>query len=201
MSTGFLAERIGFREVAAVPLDQVVDRVSAGEVIVLRRCLQELGYFGSFHSIIRQVLETYIGAERTEALMSQGVQWLHLFLNSKELTEIAKRLQPDFGTICLMMVKRVARDLLGVQGEAYAEESRNLRIFVPQDSWVTGQADYLEFERERSRGKLTLHGPHTDLWGYHPLNVINVWTAISPVAPRQWYEYLAGSFWPHSSNG
>src|SRR5271170_6891354 len=36
MNTRFVAERIGYEETVAVPLDQVVARVTAGEVIVLR---------------------------------------------------------------------------------------------------------------------------------------------------------------------
>ena len=191
MNTRFAAERIGYEETAAVPLEQVVARVTAGEVIVLRGCLQELGYFETFQSIIRDVFEECIGAEKTETVMAKGIQWLHLFVNSKELTEITKRLQTDLSKVSMLMVKRVARDLLGVEGDAYAEESRNIRIFVPQDNFALGREDYLEFERERNRGKLTLHGPHTDVWGYHPLNVINVWTAIGPVLPDN-----GMSIWP-----
>lgn len=191
MNTDLFAERIGYREPVAVPIDQVVARVTAGEVIVLRGCLQELGYLETFRSVIRDVFGSYIGTDKTEALMARGIEWLHLFVSSRELTEITKRLQNDLGTVSMMMVKRVARELLGVEADAYAEESRNIRIFVPQDSWLIGRDDYLQFERERNRGKLTLHGPHTDVWGYHPLNVINVWTAIGPVLSDN-----GMSFWP-----
>jgi len=191
MNTRLLAERIGYEEPQPVAIDQVVARVTAGEVIVLRGCLQELGYLEIFHSVIRKVFEAFIGADKTEAVMSRGIQSLHLFVSSTQLTEIAKRLQTELATISMMMVKKVARDLLGVKGDAYAEESRNIRIFVPQDTWAIGREDYLQFERERSRGKLTLHGPHTDVWGYHPLNVINVWAAIGPVLPDN-----GMSIWP-----
>jgi nitrite reductase/ring-hydroxylating ferredoxin subunit len=191
MNTWLLAECIGYEQPRAVPIDQVVARVTAGEVIVLRGCLQELGYFATFQSIIRNVFEAFIGADKADAVMAEGVQWLHLYVSSKQLTEITKRLQTDLGTVSMMMVKQVARDLLGVREDAYAEESRNIRIFVPQDSWAIGRDDYLQFERERNRGKLTLHGPHTDVWGYHPLNVINVWTAIGPVLPGN-----GMSIWP-----
>ena len=191
MSTHLVAQRVGYGELAAVPLDQVVERVTAGEVFVLGGCLQELGYFDTFQSIIRDVIKACIGADRTDALMARGIEWLHLFVTSRELTEITKRLQTSLATASMMMVKSVARDLLGVKGDAYAEEARNIRIFVPQDSWIVGRDDYLEFERERNRGKLTLHGPHTDVWGYHPLNMINVWTAIGPVLPGN-----GMSFWP-----
>jgi nitrite reductase/ring-hydroxylating ferredoxin subunit len=191
MYTRLPTERIGYAEPVAVAFDQVVARVTAGEVIVLRRCLQELGYLETFQSVIRNAIAEFAGAERSEAVMARGVEWLHLFVTSKELTEITKRLQNDLSTVSMTMVKRVARELLQLTGDVYAEEARNIRIFVPHDHWMTGRDEYLEFERERNRGKLTLHGPHTDVWGYHPLNMINVWTAISPV--------LLGngmSFWP-----
>jgi nitrite reductase/ring-hydroxylating ferredoxin subunit len=191
MNTALIAERVGHGESAAVPMDQVVERVTAGEAIVLRRCLQATGYMEIFQSIIRKVLDDCIGPARSEAIMSQGVERLHQFAGSAELTEIAKRLQSDVATPAMMMVKTVARDVLGVPGDAYAEEARNIRIFVPQDNWAMGREDFLQFERERSRGKLTLHGPHTDLWGYHPLNVINVWAAIGSVLPGN-----GMSIWP-----
>jgi nitrite reductase/ring-hydroxylating ferredoxin subunit len=186
-----VAERIGAKEAAAVPLHEVVARVTGGEVIVLRGCLQELDCLETFHSIIRNDVAAFIGAERAEAMLARGVEWLHLFVTSKELTEITKRLQADLSTLSMTMVKRVALEILQVQGDVYAEESSNVRIFVPHDSWVTGRGDYVKFEQERNRGKLTLHGPHTDLWGYHPLNVINVWAAIGPVLPGN-----GMSFWP-----
>jgi nitrite reductase/ring-hydroxylating ferredoxin subunit len=186
-----LAERIGHEEPVAVPLDQVVARVIAGEAIVLRGCLQQLGYMTVFRSIIGDAFASCIGKQKAEALMESGIQRLHEFASSRELTEITKRLQSDLGTLSMLMVKRVARELLGVKEDAYAEESRNIRIFVPQDSWAIGREDYLQFERERNRGKLTLHGPHTDVWGYHPLNVINLWAAIGPVLPDN-----GMSIWP-----
>jgi hypothetical protein len=112
-------------------------------------------------------------------------------VTSKELTGVVKRLQADLSTVSMMTVKGVVRDLLQVKEDAYAEEARNIRVFVPQDTWMVGRDDYLEFERERSVGKLTLHAPHTDAWGYHPFNMINVWAAIGPVLPGN-----GMSFWP-----
>lgn len=192
MNSHLYAERIGDRQgTSGVPLDEVVERVTAGQLIVLRGCLQALGYFDPIQSIIRDVLQKHIGPERAEAIMGAGIQWLHRFVKSGELTGIAKQLQAELAELSMMMMKRVARELLNVRSDAYAEEARNVRIFVPQDSWYIGREDYLEFERERSRGKLTLHGPHTDLWGYHPLNVINLWTAIGPVLPEN-----GMSIWP-----
>jgi nitrite reductase/ring-hydroxylating ferredoxin subunit/ectoine hydroxylase-related dioxygenase (phytanoyl-CoA dioxygenase family) len=181
MATELIAERIGPQPSESVPLHEVVDRVTAGEVIILRRCLQHTGFMDEFQSTTRNVFEQCLGAKKAAAIMSAGLEHLHRFVTSSELTEIAKRLQADLSVTSMLMVKRVARDVLGVQGDAYAEEARNVRIFVPQDQWTMGREDYLQFERERSRGKLTLHGPHTDVWGYHPLNVINVWAAIGPV--------------------
>ena len=186
-----LAERIGYEEPVAVPLDQVVARVTAGEAIVLRGCLQQLGYLDEFRSMIRDAFASHIGQEKAAALIESGIQCLHQFVSSSELTETTKQLQNDLGTLSMLMVKRVARELLGVKEDAYAEESRNIRIFVPQDSWAVGRKDYMQFERERNRGKLTLHGPHTDLWGYHPLNVVNLWAAIGPVLPDN-----GMSIWP-----
>jgi nitrite reductase/ring-hydroxylating ferredoxin subunit len=191
MNSHLYAERVGYGEVTAVRLDEVVERVTAGELIVLRGCLQALSYFDPIQSTIRNVLRKYMGDDRAEAVMAMGIQWLHRFVKSAELTEIAKQLQANLAELSMMLVKRAARELLDVRSDAYAEEARNVRIFVPQDSWALGREDYLEFERERSRGKLTLHGPHTDLWGYHPLNVINLWTAIGPVLPEN-----GMSIWP-----
>jgi nitrite reductase/ring-hydroxylating ferredoxin subunit len=191
LATNLLAERIGFEETQPVPVDEIVARVTAGEVIVLRKCLQELGCLSVFRSIVRNVIASLLGEERAGAIMAKGPEWLHLFVNSTELIEITKRLQAELSTVSMLMVKGVVRDLLQVKGEACAEESRNIRIFVPHDSWVIGRGDYLQFERERNRGKLTLHGPHTDVWGYHPLNVINVWAAIGSVLPDNGI-----SFWP-----
>lgn len=191
MNTPLIAERIGYADSLAVPLSEVVERVNAGQVVVLRRCLQEIGYMDTFVSSIRRVFADCLGRKKAEAVIEKGIERLHEFVNSRQLTEIAKQLQAGLAVPAMMMVKKVARDVLGVQADAYAEEARNIRIFVPQDNWAKGREDFLQFERERNRGKLTLHGPHTDVWGYHPLNVINVWAAIGPVLPGN-----GMSFWP-----
>jgi nitrite reductase/ring-hydroxylating ferredoxin subunit len=130
--------------------------------------------------------------DRADKAMEAGPQKLHCFVDSKELTAITKQLQEALEQVTQVTVKRVARELLGVQGDAALEESRNVRIFIPQDAWAPGRDDYLQFKRERNHGKLTLHGPHTDLWFYHPLNVINVWVAVGPVLQGN-----GMSFWPH----
>ena len=175
MSDQLIAERTGTATPHPVRLHEVVDRVTAGEVIILRGCLQKLEYLETFQSIIRNVIVTVIDRNRADSVMARGVEHLHLFVNSHQLTEITKRLQSELSTIMMMMVKRVAREILSVEGDAYAEESRNLRIFIPQDTWVLGREEFLQFERERQPGKLTLHGPHTDAWRYHPLPAVN-WT-------------------------
>src|ERR1700682_5476314 len=150
MYSRLFAERVGNDEPVAVALDQVVARVTSGEVIVLRRCLQELGYLETFQLVIQNAITDFAGAERSEAIMDRGVEWLHLFVTIKELTEITKRLQNDLSTISMTMVKRVARELLQLRGDVYAEEARNIRIFVPHDYWMKGRDEYLEFERERN---------------------------------------------------
>lgn len=191
MNTRLIAQRIGLGDTVAVPLSEVVERVTAGEVIILRRCLQEAGFMDTFLAVIRRVLADCVDRKNAEAVIQKGLERLHEFVNSRQLAEIAKQLQAGLAAPGMMMVKKVARDVLGVQEEAYAEEPGNIRVFVPQDNWAKGREDFLQFERERSRGKLTLHGAHTDVWGYHPLNVINVWAAIGPVLPGN-----GMSFWP-----
>lgn len=191
MNTLLIAERIGQGEPVSVPLPEIVERVTAGDVIILRRCLQEIGYMNPFLAAVRRILVGCLGRRKGEAVIEKGIERLHEFVSSRQLTEIAKQLQSDLAVPAMMMVKQVVRDVLGVQDEAYAEEARNVRIFVPQDNWAKGREDFLKFERERNRGKLTLHGPHTDVWGYHPLNVINVWAALGPVLPGN-----GMSFWP-----
>src|SRR5882724_12162041 len=105
MNSHLYAERIGDPEGASgVPPDEVVERVTAGELIVLRGCLQGLGYFDPIQSIVRDVLRKHIGPERAEAIMAAGIQWLHRFVNSGELTVIAKQLQADLAEFSMMMV-------------------------------------------------------------------------------------------------
>lgn len=181
MISNVVAERIGYGEPERVSVGEVTRRVSAGEAIVLRECLQVLGYMEEFRSLIRRAVEPVIGMERALKVEAGGIEYLHRYVNSAELVQITKQLQADLTVISMQMVKRVVREVLGVEGEACAEESRNVRIFVPHDDWMHGREEFLDFERERNRGKLTLHGPHSDLWGYHPLNVINLWVAIGPV--------------------
>jgi hypothetical protein len=188
---GFRAERIGYGEPVEIPLVGIVERVAAGEVIVLRGCLQELGYMQTIQSILWNAIARYAGTERAKAVRAKGYEWIHLFFKGREMTDLTVEFQNDLSTIFMMTVKPVVRELLGMEGEAFAVDPPNIRAFVPQDSWTDGREAYLQFERENSRGKVTLHGPHNDLWGYHPRNVINVWTAIAPVLPGN-----GMSFWP-----
>jgi nitrite reductase/ring-hydroxylating ferredoxin subunit len=192
---GFRAELIGYGEPVEVPVEGIVERVTAGDVIVLRGCLQELGYLRAIHAIIWNAIARYAGIERAKAVRGKGYEYLHLFFDGKETTDLAAEFQSDLSTIFMMTVKRIVREVLGIEGEAFAEDAPNIRAFVPQDRWTDGREAFLQFEREKSRGKVTLHGPHNDLWGYHPRNVINVWTAIAPVLPGN-----GMSFWPDLFN-
>ncbi len=83
----------------------------------------------------------------------------------------------------MRMVKAVAKEVLEVEDDIHIQEAPGIRVFVPHDVAVQHHEELEQWEKQKSRGSLTPHGPHLDSWFYHPLNTINIWTAVGPVRP------------------
>lgn len=191
MSFNQRADRVGVGPSTPIPLCEVLPQVNAGAVVILRNCLQNNNSLSPILQEAHAVLAEEFGPARAAAIMSDGVQSLHRHANSTEFRDVSAHLRRRLMPPYMLAMKHIIRDTLAIPGDVFVEESYNTRIFAPQDAWGGRRESYEVLRQAHLPGKITLHGPHTDLWGYHPLNVVNVWTAIGPVRQSN-----GMSFWP-----
>jgi nitrite reductase/ring-hydroxylating ferredoxin subunit len=204
MPARLVAERLDFEGCRPVPPEEVLARVCGGEIIILRAGLQGLGYMGPLLEAVAGVLRPVIGPEAMQRVLAAGWERLHESVSGRELTATAGKLQDALRPLGLTYVKALARDVLGLAGAFYVEETHNVRVFLPQDVWQRDREKYTAFEKQYHRGKLTLHGPHADTSFYHPANVVNAWTAIGPVVPgngMSFFPHLFGRVLPRGEDG
>ncbi len=155
-------------------------RVKAGEVVVVPRLLQRIGWMDRILEICRDELVELLGAAGADAVMAARFQRLHEQVGVEDLFVLNRRLMARMRAVAPLLVRDFAHQIAGRRG-TFAECYPNVRTIVPQDFAARHAAAFDAVDRARGAGKVTVHGPHYDSWHRHPLNTVNIWCAIGPV--------------------
>lgn len=160
--------------------DAIPDMVHRGEVLIIREGLQEIGWFQPLVDISLTELRAVVGPEIAAKVAAEGFANLHEHLTVEQLFDFNERTMAKLKVSAPHMLKSVSEKLLNSKG-TYLEQVPNARTFVPFDVVSKNKAAFRKIHERRGPGKVTEHGPHHDSWFEHPLNTINVWSAITPV--------------------
>lgn len=171
---------VDLNEGDARPAD-LVARVMAGELFVLRRCMQRIGLLEELRAASLEGVRRVAGAEVTAKVDAEGFDQIHRHVGLEEIAAITDEIYRVTAPHAHRWVARIMPDVLGVPHPYYFERRPNIRFVVPYDRMMEDAAFLARFTKRHGRGKITLHPPHRDSWVDCPANTINVWIAVGPV--------------------
>jgi hypothetical protein len=154
---------------------KIVDRVLAGDVVVLRAALQALGLFEGIHHDVMDAVARVAGPDRSERVAATGVECVHDVLELEEIRDLFLQLESSLS----VHAEPIARSFL----DATAEPGR--RAYACEHVWVRLHVPYDRYQRQRrmfSRhvGHLVAARAHRDHWLTHPANAVTLWIALGP---------------------
>jgi nitrite reductase/ring-hydroxylating ferredoxin subunit len=185
--TGVQEPQISMPNVTATEITVVgeqpdlVRRIFDGEVLVLRRGLQQVGQFDTMVRATLSGIRLAKGDEIAAQVERAGFDRIHEFVAAGDLPALTdavyRRMEPVAHDVLDALVPRFFPE----GGAYYYERSPNVRFHIPYDLAAKHQREFNKFAEKSGQGKIAAHGPHRDQWVDCPDNAINVWIAIGPV--------------------
>ena len=167
-------------EAAPYPAD-LAARVLAGELFVLRGCMQGLDLFEELRAASLEGIRSATSAAVAERVEREGFEALHRIVDATQIPRITDEVYHVVKRRAPSWLEKIVRGALGVTSRFFFERQPNVRFMVPYELSVTPRKAFKEFARTHGDGKITPHGPHRDGWLDCPVNALNVWIAVGPV--------------------
>lgn len=169
-----IVERLG-------AVEGLARRILDGEVVIVRRGLQQLGVFDTLVQSTLAGIRKCLGPEVADQVERAGFDRIHEFVQPGDIPRVTDAVY-EFVTANAsdVLVKLVPGTFAG-GGSYYFERSPNVRFHIPFDIAAAYRKQFDKFAQTHGQGKIAAHGPHRDPWVDCPDNVINVWIAIGPV--------------------
>jgi nitrite reductase/ring-hydroxylating ferredoxin subunit len=156
-------------------IDSVIPRTLAGELIIVRRGMQDLELFDQTVDLVINSIEAVCGLEVAAAVKNDGVEKIHLHVGLDQVEAVYAKARVE---LALKMPAVTAKtfEKLGVSEDFFIHNASLIRLMMPFDVMKSKQKEF-----KKHLGKLTLHGPHHDHYQNVPINAINTWTAVGRV--------------------
>jgi len=171
---------VEIKEGAPYP-ENLVERLMAGEIFVIRRCLQSLGIFDEIAETSLEGIRTAGGEDVAVDVEREGFEAIHRFADLDQIDAIIDRIYKDLARKGPRWIARIAPDLLGIKKSYYFERLPNVRIHIPYDILAANSEAMSRFAAKAGGGKLAAHPNHRDSWVGCPDNLLNVWAAVGPI--------------------
>jgi nitrite reductase/ring-hydroxylating ferredoxin subunit len=159
----------------------LVRRILGGEVLVVRRGLQQAAVFEPIVDATLNGIREAAGEETVEKVRQGGFDRIHEWVKPGDLPAltdaVSKALTPKAHVLLQGLIPR----LFPGCGTFYYERNPNVRFHIPYDLAIRHQREFNKFAEKAGQGKIAAHGPHRDQWVDCPDNAINVWVALGPV--------------------
>ncbi len=178
LNLNLTAKRIGVEHTETIPLQNINECVMSGEVIVVPRCLQAIGYFKRLQEASLEGIRQAAGEEKAAQVRNKGFETLHEVITLDELPLVNARTYETVRSLAPVLSRVLVEEVFQQEKPFYYEEYPNVRFHVPYDVPVKRKKEFSDFYWN---GKVTAHGPHHDSWYQCPTNCINVWIAIGSV--------------------
>lgn len=157
------------------------DRILGGEVVVVRKGLQQLDLYDTLADASLNGIRTFMGGDIAEKVKTVGFENIHEWVSPTDIPAVTdavyEKMIPLAHGVLQKLVPRVFPDTKSF----YFEKKPNVRFHIPYDLASIHKKQFSAFTQEHGEGKITAHGPHRDSWVDCPDNVVNVWIAIGPV--------------------
>lgn len=163
------------------PVQGLARRILDGEVVVLRRALQQSGLYDAFVQATLKGIRSVIGDEKTYAVERDGFDRIHERVTPAEIPAVTDAVYEVMTAMAHTALQALTSRLFADAGVFYFERSPNVRFHIPYDLAANQRTEYRQFAQRHGDGKITAHGPHRDPWVDCPDNAINIWMALGPV--------------------
>lgn len=156
-------------------VDSVIARTLAGELVIVRKGMQDLELFDQSVDLVINSIEAVCGLDVAEAVKRDGVESIHLHVGLDQVEAVYAKARVE---LALKMPAVTAKtfEKLGVKQDFFIHDASLIRLMMPFDVMKSKQKEF-----QKHLGKLTLHGPHHDHYQNVPINAINTWTAVGRV--------------------
>ena len=156
-------------------IDSVIARTLAGELIVVRKGMQDLELFDQSVDLVINSIDAVCGSDVAAAVKRDGVEKIHVHVALDQVEAVYANARVE---LALKMPAVTAKtfESLGVKQDFYVHDASLIRLMMPYDVMKSKQKEF-----QKHLGKLTLHGPHHDHYQNVPINAINTWTAVGRV--------------------
>jgi nitrite reductase/ring-hydroxylating ferredoxin subunit len=156
-------------------IDSVIPRILAGELIIVRKGMQDLELFDQSVDLVINSIEAVCGSEVAAAVKNEGVEKIHLHVGLDQVEAVYAKARVE---LALKMPAVTAKtfEKLGIAQDFFIHDASLIRLMMPFDIMKSKQKEF-----KKHLGKLTLHGPHHDHYQNVPINAINTWTAVGRV--------------------
>ncbi|MBW4611992.1 MAG: phytanoyl-CoA dioxygenase family protein [Desmonostoc vinosum HA7617-LM4] len=169
---------ISFQQTKSIPANKIAERILHGEVVIIRKCLQKIGYFECLQKASLEGIQQAVGQEKATRIKNQGFEAVHKIIDLNELSDVSDRTYEVIRSLAPAFSKALVKEVFQTQKPFYFEKEPNVRFHIPYDIVVKRKQEFSKFYWN---GKITPHGPHHDSWYQCPTNSINIWIAMGTV--------------------
>jgi nitrite reductase/ring-hydroxylating ferredoxin subunit len=191
------------------------------EILVLR---DEAGVREGWETIAHETLEAVgevCGAAARDRVARDGLGMLHEVLPAAAIGELRDAAMPRVRATLFEVTCRVAREVLGIDGDFYVDDYTILRVNFPYEVALQAPMNAENpgigrvsetVRRDAQKAKVVdpvynpkgyhrdqppaawAHGPHLDTWTGHSRDGVNLWWAIGDVAAENSMFFYPGLF-------
>lgn len=165
----------------AIGGSSVLARCLSGELVVLKRFVQELGLDALISPAIRGAVRRVAGRRAATALDEHGYASLHRVLAAAQLREVVQLAERRLNRVAPSLNHKTYALGLGVDAPIWVMRKPLLRLQIPFDASRTGAETDPAFSGNYALGRLKALRPHRDSWFAEPSDCVSVWVALTRV--------------------
>lgn len=159
-----------------VVLDNAVQHIERGDVVLVRRALQRTGLWDEIQAALWGAMHDALGEETSTRLREAGLGSMHELLTGDEIKRSNEAAHGRFNSLTGSYVPRLVRESIGYRGPGFFDQNAVIRFYVPLPFYKANRSAL-----DTRPGYTRFQGPHVDTWFGHATSGLNLWLALEPV--------------------
>jgi hypothetical protein len=159
-----------------VCLENTVQRVESGDIVLLRGALQRIGLWEEIRETLWRAIDEAVGSAMTARLREIGLGLMHESMTGEQIKRCNEAAHWRLNSITGHYLPKLVREAVGYRGPGFYDQNCVIRFYVPA-AFHKSNREVLETRP----GYTKPQGPHMDTWFGHATSGLNLWMAIEPV--------------------
>lgn len=160
-----------------IPPAEALAAARNGNPVIVRGALQAAGLFDELRRATLQVFEEVASPAASAEVAERGFRQLHTVLTGQQIFAAESVAARRFTPMAHDLIAPILRRVFEHAGNFHSCGNIWVRFLTPQDFAAQHSALF-----SKRVGHLTQHNPHRDSFFTSPLNALNIWVAVGPVA-------------------